>query len=233
MRGYRVLLLGMVLAIASVCSANLLTNPGFENSEGTFAYPDQYGDWSGDSSTMIVTNSDGINPYEGSQMLKFNFTGWENHAQTAFASQIYQLIDVSAFTSSITSGTAVVEASAYFNRVTYDNETDTQFHVRIIALAGSTSGFNPSVNVLDVVTEYIQTDFYSSTWEKAQAQLALPDNTDYVAICIAAVEDIYNDTYGVEFDGHYADAVSVTIVPEPATIALLALGSVLLRRKRK
>ena len=227
------LLVTITFVVVSVCQANLITNPGFEVTEGTHAYPNQYGDWAGDSSTMIVSNADGILPYQGSQMLKFNFTGWESHAQTAISSQIYQLIDISSYSSIVASGNAVVNASAFFNRVAYDQETDTEFYIRLFALAGSPTGFNASSNILDVVSEYIETDFYSSTWEKAEAELALPVNTDYVAICIAAKEDIHNDTYGVEFDGHYADCVSLEIVPEPATVVLLAIGGVLLGRKRK
>ena len=233
MSNFRFMLLGViVVAAASMCNANLITNPGFEQTEGTFAYPHQYGDWSGDNST-IVSNSDGIEPYEGSQMLKFRYSGWESYAQDAFSSQVYQLIDISAYSSLIASGNAVVKASAYFNRVAYDNETDTQFYVWIMALTGSPAGFNASSNILDDVTEYFETDSYLDTWEKGEAELILPANTTYVAICIAANENIYNDITGVEFDGHYADSVSLEIVPEPATIVLLVLGSVLIRRRRK
>ena len=233
MSNFRFMLLGViVLAAASMCNANLITNPGFEQTEGTFAYPLQYGDWSGDNST-IVSNSDGIDPYEGSQMLKFRYSGWESRAQTSFSSEIYQLIDISAYSSLIASGNAVVKASAYFNRVAYDNETDTQFHVRIMALTGSPAGFNASSNILDEITEYFETDSYLDTWEKGEAELRLPNNTTYVAICIAADENIYNDISGVEFDGHYTDSVSLEIVPEPATVVLMLVGGMaLLRRKR-
>jgi len=227
-----VLLVAIVFVVASVCQANLITNSGFEQTETTFAYPDQYGDWSGDRTAIVGTSGD-VTPYEGSKMLKFRYTGWGAYAQDSIASDLYQLVDISAYSSLIASGNAVVNASAYFNRVAYDNETDTEFKIRIIALTGAPSGFHPLGNVLAVFSEYFATDENSSTWEKFETELSLPDNTSYVAICISAMENIHNDMSGVEFDGHYADCVSLEVVPEPTTISLIALGCALIRRRNK
>lgn len=62
-------------------------------------------------------------------------------------------------------------------------------------------------------------------------QFALPSQTTFVALGLFIYEDVYNDNYYPEFDGHFADAVFVEIVPEPATLILFALGAMMLRKK--
>jgi hypothetical protein len=76
------------------------------------------------------------------------------------------------------------------------------------------------------------TDSDTSTWEMAATQLLIPTNTDFLAIQVLAIEDVYNDTFGTEFDGHYCDMVTLKIVPEPATLGLLLFGAALLRKRK-
>lgn len=71
------------------------------------------------------------------------------------------------------------------------------------------------------------------TWENISVDLILPIETDFIAIDVLAGENIFNDASGEEFDGHYADAVSLTIIPEPATLLLVGLGALTLRRKHR
>jgi len=65
-----------------------------------------------------------------------------------------------------------------------------------------------------------------NTWEESTADLLLPFGTDYLAIQLRAAEDIFNNFIFPEFDGHYADKVSVTLsgVPLPAAVWLFGFG---------
>ena len=56
----------------------------------------------------------------------------------------------------------------------------------------------------------------------------LPTNADYLAVRVTASENIFNDNSFPEFDGHYADNVSLQVnnaVPGPCSFALLGLGA--------
>ncbi|MHC4288841.1 MAG: PEP-CTERM sorting domain-containing protein, partial [Planctomycetota bacterium] len=226
-----------VLSVStSFCfAANLVTNPGFEISENTDnEYPNTYGNWEGDISE-IVTNENGITPLEGSKMLHFIYAAGDYGAHSTIASQVRQIIDVSGYSDMIASGNAKANLSAYFNRILGDAQTDTKFSVRIDAFEGQISNY---VNLardqeqLAYSRGEMFTDSDTSTWEMAATQLLIPTNTDFLAIQVLAIEDVYNDTFGTEFDGHYCDMVTLEIVPEPATLGLLLFGAALLRKRK-
>ncbi len=228
--------LAVILVLAQFCTAaNLVSNSGFEVFEATCpGWPSIYGDWSGDYSSIVGT-SDGIAPLEGSQMLKFRGGAWESWEQKYVACQVPQIIDISSYNSLVTAGLAVASASAYFNRVAGDAQTDTEFFLRIWAHEGAPSTYpaQKGISYLDVVDVSIITDSDLGTWEICQASLALPTNTDFLVIEVIANENVFDDLSGVEFDGHYVDAVSLTIVPEPTSFLLLSMGALMFRRKRK
>ena len=54
----------------------------------------------------------------------------------------------------------------------------------------------------------------------------IPAGTDYLALCLMAIEDVMNDLGHPEFDGHYFDDVSLdlVVVPEPSAVAMLGGG---------
>lgn len=211
--------LAIIFVTASFCGAeNLVVNGGFETTETTGGgWPSIYGDWRGDYSS-IVGASDGIVPLEGSQMLKFMGTSFRG-ASSGNSCQVYQIIDVSSFRELIAAGQATASMSAYFNRVAGDVQTDTEFYVQIHAYEGDPSTFPSRWETYgyDATLAYVDnilfTDSNPATWEQCEVQLALPPNTDFILIASNVTEDIYNDSSYPEFDGHFADAVSVTIVP--------------------
>ena len=214
---------------------NILVNPSFETvlstSGGSGDWPSDVGYWSGDTS-QIVEASDGIVPFDGTHMLRLINAGGPE-ATSYHASEVTQLLDVSSFHNDIEQGQLLVTADAYFNRVSGDAETDNAFGIRIRACSGSPTTFRSSRVEITRIDNFIGSDGDLATWERVSVELLLPAGTDYIGIDVYADENVLNDTSGIEFDGHYADDVTVSITPEPATLSLLALGGLALVRRRK
>ncbi|MCD4722949.1 MAG: PEP-CTERM sorting domain-containing protein [Desulfobacula sp.] len=216
-----------VLLLSFTISANatsLITNGGFENGSGQLplGWPSSAGTWGGDAAYFSSSPNQGITAQEGSQMLKFEFAG-SAPSSTWTASDIYQLIDMNAYLGLIGSGNALVTASGFFNRIDYDAQTDTGFDLSIYAMDGT------SIPGSWIGSEraFLTSDTVLDTWEKLTVSYLLPKETTWLAVHIAAHENIFNDgANAVEFDGHYADNITLTIapVPEPATMLLFGLG---------
>jgi len=180
----------------------------------------------------------GINPMGGLKMLQFLGTNTGGAGSTN-TSDIFQIIDVSSYSALIASGNAVAKASVYFNRVAGDAQTDTKFGIGILAYDGSPSTF-PSRFSASTYNSAITYDhvknFYSDgllgTWEKCEMTLNLPTNTTFIVVNLNLAEEVYNDPSYPEFDGHFADNVSLEIIPEPSTMIFLGAGLFgLLKRK--
>jgi len=231
-----VFVLATVFVTASFCgAANLAVNSSFETTEITSGGPPTtYGDWNGDYSSIVGATS-GINPLGGSKMLQFLGTSYGDGGSGVTA-EVQQIIDISSYRSLISAGQATASASAYFNRVAGDSQTDTLMYLVILAYAGDPSSFPTQYannSYLAVEESAVFTDSDPITWEQASCQLTLPTNTDFIVIGLNASENVYNDTFLNEFDGHFADMASVEIVPEPATLLLLGLGTVMLKKRVK
>lgn len=206
-----------ILTTAPLSAAtNIVCNPGFEDEPNIpCERPDDYCYWAGNTSE-IVGASQGITPYEGSNMLHFIYTqGCE--PGPAYRCDVWQIIDITSYQSQISDGNALASASAYFNRVTGDPNTDTEFVIQLCAYEGDPCTFPGQweSEELAVASYRVDTDDDPCTWELAEVDLVLPCSTDFLVVHIGSEENVLNDTNGVEFDGHYADAVSVTIGTAP------------------
>jgi len=225
-----------MLCLISHCYANNLVIDGsFEMGiDPVINLPNNYGYWGGDV-TEIVGTSNGITPLDGSSMLHFVYSYTTGPSPNYLRCDLWQVIDVTSYASDIIAGNAIAELSAFFNRVSVDSQTDTGFLVKIGAYSGPPDTF-PSqreVSELLLVENYIITDDQLSTWEELRVSMVLPVNTDFLAVEVCSDENVFNDSTGIEFDGHYADVVSLTIIPEPSTLSLLSFGGLALVRKRR
>lgn len=127
------------------------------------------------------------------------------------ACDVFQLKDVSHLRDQIDRGRVRAIESAYFNRILGNSQTDTMFVVQIVALLGDLQNL-PWKNWHAIVGTPIITDGDPSTWERAETSMLLPTGTTMVVAWIAPIENVFNNNSGVEFDGHYSDAVFFTVV---------------------
>lgn len=229
----RTALLSLCTLFAAPAFGAVVANPGFET--GTPVIGGSLNlNWSGDVHNF-VTAENGITPAGGAQMLKF-IASSSGGPSGAIVSDVIQIVD---FTSAldqavITAGGASVNGSVLFNRVRdtlQPNIVDTQFNFFL----RSHATYADAVSLISTNTgsNVLFSDSNLLSWETVNAVLTLPTNTQYVTIHLGMVENVLNDTAGPEFQGHYADEVSLTLVPAPGAAALAGLGALLVARRRR
>ncbi|MGB2824718.1 MAG: hypothetical protein WBF17_27345 [Phycisphaerae bacterium] len=193
---------------------NLLGNGGFEAGRAGGSWPTICGTWGGDKAELLGAQQ-GVAPRAGRRMLRFHHTNY-SRPDASNGAQVLQVIDVSNFREAIRAGRARVVASALFNRVAGNAQTDTLFGLTLLAHSGSPAQHARLKEPIRLECAAIITDSDPGTWEKLAASMPLPTDTGFLAIQLMAVEDIFNDAVGVEFHGHYVDDAFLTVVAEPA-----------------
>jgi hypothetical protein len=186
-----------------------LANGGFEG-DAPASIPSTYGVW-GHDQAEIVGAENGITPVEGTQMLKFLATQpWGADAAGA-SSDMIQLVGLCRV-SGVSGGNVIARATAMFNRVEGDAETDREFGLRLRAYDDAPANF-PYDNDVFIAEEHITlvTDGDPQTWESLSGTLTVPAGATYVALWLEAREDVMNDALEPEFDGHYVDDVRIEI----------------------
>ena len=184
---------------------NLIDNPSFE-----FGVPDagsrptDFAHWQGDEVDYVAQEND-ISPPDGSKMLQFEKTSTGLGGEL---SQYFQNIDLSDYRTAIAAGNTLLSASAVFNRVPGDAQTDTKFTLVVYARSGDPSSYT---NLATWRTDLLS-DGDVQSWERAAiGEVFLPANTDFLQVEIAAVENVHEDNVAPEFDGHYADHLRLMI----------------------
>jgi len=224
MKPWRLIVFLLVLHLFSEAyGANLIQNGGFETGSPALGpRPTSFGQWQGDK-VGYTHAENGISTPEGTTMLRFFFTSGGSPSPSADTSQYWQNIDLSSFSPAIASGNARLSASALFNRLPGNAQTDTVLGFQLIARSGTPSAFTELSRVGITITS----DGDPNTWELAAFNdFVLPPTTTHVQFELDAREDVFNNGTGTEFDGHYADNVVVTMaVPEPSGFALIAAAA--------
>ena len=189
----------------TVVNGGFETGPTYCNSS-----PTTYGIWSYDGAPVVAAEN-GITPYEGSHMVRFDNT--LPCASGAEASELYQTLDVSSIAADIATGSAIVWAEYYVNRITGNAQTDTEFDIWIAAFSGSPANFNPTISNpairLKVASSLILSDANPQTWERVGVFLDnVPVATTYLAIGIWARENVSPNS-SPELGVQYGDAVRI------------------------
>jgi hypothetical protein len=202
----------LLLAIAAatpVAGANLLVDPEFNGTPpllpmGSVFPPSgssTYGNW-GAENGAIVTAQDSVTPLTATTMLAES-TGSPNYSQTA------QVTDVSAFSPGST-----YTLSAYFNA-----------NVPAALAFVNMSFYDATYTYLsDLSSSPGLIDSNPATWEQKTLTLTAPLTTKYIISQVMYDENSITTTDGLVHAG-YVDSASLTVVPEPGTIALLGMGA--------
>jgi hypothetical protein len=191
-----------------------LANGGFEtklNMAGKL--PRSPGEWRSEA-TMIVAAENGIQPFEGQQMLRILHADPKG-AGRAGGAEVYQAIDLTPLTAEIAQGRVSIIFTARFNRVPGDRQTDTEFSLSAWTHDGPLATFNPNRPSPPPLRTSLQSDGDPATWQPVTLRVVPPANAKFVIVQLFAGENVFNDVRGVEFDGHYADDVQLELNISP------------------
>jgi hypothetical protein len=203
-------LLCLLIAHRSVRAA-ILTNGGFEDAVSTAGgVPLSQGVWQGDYS-QITFAARGVQPFDGSGMLRFLATRPLPPGRESTGCEVYQLVDLTAYRELISAGFAAIRLSAQFNRVPGDEQTDDRFGLSLFVLDTPTGVADPST--LPRLRSVILVDADPATWESHSLTWTLPPSAVAIYAMVEASENRFNDLLTSEFDGHYADAVALDVFP--------------------
>jgi hypothetical protein len=205
--------------------ANLLVDPEFDGTPPLLlmsaVWPPSgssiYGAW-GAENGAIVGVDDGVTPLTAKTMLAEYTTSSGGYTQTA------QVTDVSSYPASST-----FTLSAYFNVNNFVPAAHAFVNLSFFDASYASLGGPPSSGLI--------LDTNVSTWEQISLTTIEPLNTKYVVSQVLYDENTLPGIDGVVHAG-YVDSASLTVVPEPGTIALLGMGAIGLlacawRRRRK
>ena len=206
------LLLAVASATQSVEASNLLIDPGFTGVPPltsdvvvVIGPPSVTGQWGAENAAIVGVDG-GVTPLSPPTMLAEYAPG------TGVATQTFQATDVSAYPA----GSAFT-LSAYFNA----NQNLSAAHAFVdLSFYDSSSNFLSAAPATGLVL-----DSNPATWEQISMTAIEPLNTKYVLSQVYYANSTLMDSTGVT-DPSYVDDASLTVVPEPSALALLAISAI-------
>ncbi len=204
--------------------ANLLVDPSFEfnpldtasNVINNFAT--YQGIWGVENAT-ITGAENGVTPSAGTKMLRMLDDG-------LVTTQGFQVTDVTSYAGLIDSGAGTVNLSALFNVDKAVPAAKSAVYVQFFSAA------NYGSQIGSYIGGALNLDNSDTTWEAASVSGAIPVGTRWLLSQVA-----YNNASLMGIDGvshpGYVDAAELTVTPEPATLAPLGLGGLVLLRRRR
>lgn len=216
----RSVLTGIGLAVALTVSGAQaqLVDPGFEANPLTSYsnvitnFPGYQGQWGVEAATITGVDG-GVTPAGGARMLRMVDDG-------LVATQAFQSTDVTALAGIIDAGAATATLSALFNVGPNVPAGSASINLRFFSTSnwGSLIG-GPVFGTLGL-------DNSSATWETALVTSPIPVGTRWIMSEVS-----YNNASLLGNPGYVDDAL-LRIVPEPASLALFALGGLAVLRRR-
>lgn len=222
------------LSLLPGLAAAQLVDPSFESPTAPGGPAFALGQWTFDNSASVPTTL-GIVPAHLNRMIQFINTS-PGGPSGLVSCDVVQIVDLTApaYQALITAGTAQANGGYLVNRIPQNaaGNIDTAFYIQMYAFSNLANA-----QLLNSPTASLSTSLLSDanpvSWEPLSLTLNLPTSTQYLGFRIGTVENVFNDSSGTEFDGHFGDMARLTIVPAPGAAALAGLGGLLAFRRRR
>lgn len=205
----------MATNASAVTTGNLLVDPGWDipnplDTYGNVFLGPLYGTW-GQEAAAIVGAENGITPFSPNGMLRENLTA-------LVASQTFQPVDVSAYAFPISLGNVTVDFTALFNI----NSPVAGAIANVAILFRDSSSAQVGSTLFGSSFGMGGLDSNPSTWQPLSITSALvPPTTAWIHAEVAYA----NASLLSNAPGYVDNAdLRLTIVPEPASVALVLLG---------
>lgn len=213
----------------AVLTPNLLVDPSFENPVLTpptqiINAPYLTGVWGAENGGNVTGPVNLVSPAAGLRMHQQNNAG-------GIATQSWQLVNVSAYSTDINAGNATVNSSALFNA-----SSGLPTALGSVALSffnGANAPLAPPVVIAGATP-----DANPATWQSyGMSGVPVPVNTQFIRMQVAYSNASLLSSNGTFLPAFVDDAVlQLNIVPEPSSMALAAAGlagMLWIRRRRK